>query len=168
MRLDEIQLPALVLQQLYTRSLVQPGGEAAILKKSLSKPLSTLGNNIQHILIIVESTEALYLPDDELNFLLGILSACKLTMADVAILNIANNPNVNYTSLKAELSPGKLFLFGVSPQDIGLPLDFPKYQVQRFNNQIYLAAPALAVFRDDKEEKTKLWNSLKVIFGINS
>jgi hypothetical protein len=47
-----------------------------------------------------------------------------------------------------------------------LPLQFPAYQIQKFNNQVYLAAPALHLLAQDKAEKTKLWNCLKQVFSI--
>ena len=166
MSLDNIQLPLIVLQQLFKHSLVNLENEEKPEEKTASKGFSTLGNNRRHILIMVESDQTLYLPDEELNFLLGILAACKLTMDDVAILNIKKNKSVTYRSATKELKPEKLFLFGVNPAQIELPLDFPHYQIQQYNNQTYLTAPPLSYFQDNKVEKTKLWNCLKQIFGI--
>lgn len=166
MSLDNIQLPPIVLQQLFKHSLNDLKNEQNQEEKTTSKGFSTLGNNRRHILILVNSDETMYLPDDQLNFLLGILAACNLTMEDVAILNIKKNKPVTYKTVTNELKPEKLFLFGVNPVQIELPLDFPNYQVQPYNNQIYLTAPLLSQFQDNKAEKTKLWNCLKQIFAI--
>ncbi len=166
MSLDNIQLPPIVLQQLFKHSLNDLKNEQNPEEKTTSKGFSTLGNNRRHILILVNSDETMYLPDDQLNFLLGILAACNLTMEDVAILNIKKNKPVTYKTVTNELKPEKLFLFGVNPVQIELPLDFPNYQVQPYNNQIYLTAPLLSQFQDNKAEKTKLWNCLKQIFAI--
>ena len=166
MSLDSIQLPPLVLQQLFTHTLIEAKNNPTVDSKSTEKPFLTLGNNQKKVLILVESEETLYLPDNQLNFLLGILAACNLTMEDVAILNIKKNPSVNYLRITDELKSEKVFLFGLQPDQIELPVNFPTYQIQKFNNQVYLAAPALSNFHDNKAEKTRLWICLQQIFNI--
>ena len=166
MSLDNINLPPLVLQQLFTHTLIEAKNNPTVDSKSKEKPYLTLGNNQKKVLILVESEETLYLPDNQLNFLLGILAACNLTMEDVAILNIKKNPSVNYQRITDELKSEKVFLFGLQPDQIELPVNFPTYQIQKFNNQVYLAAPALSNFHDNKAEKTKLWICLQQIFNI--
>jgi DNA polymerase III psi subunit len=166
MSLDNIQLPSFVLQELFKNSLIDLKKEEIPLEKTISKEFSTLGNNRRHILILVKSDETLYLPDEELNFLMGILAACNLTMEDVAIMNIKKNKLVTYKTITNELKSEKVFLFGVSPDEIALPIDFPNYQIQQYNNQVYLTSPTLSKFQDNKVEKTKLWNCLKQIFAI--
>jgi hypothetical protein len=166
MSLDNIQLPAIVLQDLFKYSLVDLEIRQSENKVGAEDSLAVLGNNARHTLIVVENSEAIYLPDGELNFLLGVLSACTLTMNDVAILNIKKHKQVNYKTLATQLQPEKLLLFGVAPGRIGLPLDFPNYQVQQFNSQTYLTVPALSFLQNDKAEKTKLWNCLKQVFQI--
>ena len=166
MSLDNIILPPLVLQQLFTHTLIEAKNNPTVDSKSTEKPFLTLGNNQKKVLILVESEETLYLPDNQLNFLLGILAACNLTMEDVAILNIKKNPSVNYQRITDELKSEKVFLFGLQPDQIELPVNFPTYQIQKFNNQVYLAAPALSNFHDNKAEKTRLWICLQQIFNI--
>ena len=166
MSLDNINLPPLVLQQLFTHTLIEAKNNPTVDSKSTEKPFLTLGNNHKKVLILVESEETLYLPDNQLNFLLGILAACNLTMEDVAILNIKKNPSVNYQRITDELKSEKVFLFGLQPDQIELPVNFPTYQIQKFNNQVYLAAPALSNFHDNKAEKTRLWICLQQIFNI--
>jgi hypothetical protein len=167
MSLDNIQLPPFTLQELFKTSLV---GEDTIQTGNASTQktaLSILGNNKRHIAIIVDNNEAAYLPDEQLNFLLGILSACKLTMNDVAIINIQKNKSLSYTILSKELNAEKVFLFGVETSQIGLPMQFPHYQVQHYNKQVYLSSPSFSILQNDKIEKTKLWLCLKQIFSIN-
>ena len=166
MSLDHIELPALVLQQLFTHSLIDLKNEPIADDKSVAKQFLTLGNNKKRVLILVQSDETLYLPDDQLSFLQGILTACHLTMEDVAILNVKKNPSVTYKSATSELQSEKLILFGIQPHQIELPVNFPTYQIQQYNNQVYLAAPQLSDFHDNKAEKTKLWKCLQQIFNI--
>ncbi len=166
MSLNNIQIPAIVLQDLYRNSLTGQQTENVLLSGTTAEKYAFLGDNQQRITIIVNAAPAMYLPDDELNFLLGILAACKLTMADVALLNCAKNPSLNYTGIREQFSAEKIFLFGIEPATIGLPLQFPYYQVQKYNDQVYLSSPALKILENNKAEKTKLWACLKQIFSI--
>ena len=165
MSLDNIQLPAIVLQDLYKNALVDLKTENTSSAVTAGN-FSFLGENKKHIAIIVNYDEAIYLPDDELNFLLGILSACKLNMADVALMNCSKNPSLSYKDVTEHFGAEKILLFGVDPAILHLPLQFPHYQVQRYNNQVYLASPALKILADDKAEKMKLWTCLKQVFSL--
>ncbi len=166
MSLDNIQLPAIVLQDLFTNALVDLKTENAQQASVSTGNLSFLGENKKKVSIIVEHTDVIYLPDDELNFLLGILSACKLSMADVALLNFVNNPSLTYRELSEQLMAEKILLFGIEPSALELPLQFPHYQIQQYNNQVYLSSPALKILADNKEEKIRLWGCLKQVFAI--
>jgi hypothetical protein len=167
MSLDNIQLPPITVQQLFRKSLVElKTTQAAAEKETVAATLNILGKNQKGILIAVNNSEAAFLQDDELNFLLGILSACKLNMDDVGILNINKHPDADYKKLSAELNAEKVFLFGIDAGEINLPLSFPQYQIQQYNGQTYLSAPPLSALQNDKAEKTKLWNCLKQIFSI--
>ena len=166
MPLDNIQLTPFLIEGLFKKSLI----EIEILQSPAQiQSISTfniLGKNLKRVVLIVENSEELHLADDQLNFLLGVLSACKLTMEDVAIINIAKNTNANYKTIEIELKAEKIILFGINPSQIDLPLEFPLYQIQQYNNQTYVAAASLGVIQVEKVEKTKLWNCLKQIFTI--
>ena len=166
MSIDNIQLPAIVVQDLFKNTLIDLKTGNALLNAGPVPILSYLGNNQKAVVIIVDDGTAIYLPDDELNFLLGILTACKLTMADIALLNYCRNPGITYQDIFQQLHAQKIFLFGIMPAALQLPLQFPHYQVQHYNNQVYLSSPGLAAIKDDKNEKTKLWTCLKQVFSI--
>jgi hypothetical protein len=166
MGLDNIQLPAIVLHHLFKDSLVDLNTYKIDNENIAAGNLSYLGNNQKKVAIIVADEQAIYLPDEDLNFLMGVLAACKLTMADVALINIKKNDIFTYVELEQQLKAEKLLLLGVTPPQLELPLQFPNYQIQKFNSQIYLAAPALHLLAIDKTEKTKLWNCLKQVFSI--
>jgi hypothetical protein len=168
MSLENIQLPAIVIQDLFKKSLIdlntqQKPGQTV---NPASGDMTFLGKNGRNIAILVHSPETLYLPDNELDFLMGILTACGLTMADIALINIAQKKEIDYKILESSLSAEKIFLFGPGPAVLKLPLSFPHYQVQRYNNQVYLAAPSLLQLQADKMEKSKLWACLKQIFSL--
>ena len=166
MSLNGIQLPALVLQELFAHSLIDTGQANNLTGPVPGLPFAYLGNNQKNVAIIVDYPESVYCTDEELNFLLNILSACKLTMEDIALLNHNKNPNITYQDIFKHLHAVKILLIGVSPADIQLPMDFPYYQIQRYNNQVYLSAPGLKLIKEDREQKTRLWVSLKQVFSI--
>jgi hypothetical protein len=123
-----------------------------------------LGNNNRKILILVSNSDVAFLPDDELSFLTSILSACKLGLADVAILNTSHHNDA--ASLIQIIESEKVLLFGLEPLETGLPFHFPHFQLQEFDKRTYLTAPILNVLQNDKVLKLKLWNSLKTLFCI--
>jgi len=125
-----------------------------------------LGKNKKNIIILINQNETAFLPEDDLNFLIGILTACRLTMEDVGIVNIAKNNQINYHSFEKEIIAKTVLLFGFAPSLLDLPLSFPNYQIQAYNNITYLSSPSLAALREDKPEKMKLWTCLKTMFAV--
>ena len=166
MSLDNIQLPDTILQGLYSKCLYDLESHKSISNDIQPESISYLGNNQKKIAILVNSETAIYLPDEELNFLLGILTACKLSMADIALINLAKNTGLAYTTVTEQLNAEKIFLFGLDADALALPIQFPHYQVQQFNNQVYLLSLSLHELHANKDEKMKLWNCLKKIFAL--
>lgn len=162
MSLNNIQLKSSMLADLYRNSLVET--TSAITAPEL-KQLKYLGNNQKNIVVVVFHEAVPFLPDGELSFLSNVLAACKLSIADIGIIN---SYNVEQTDLQNIInSEGKkVLLFGVEPLAIGLPINFPPFQLQPFNNRTYLHAPPLSQIENDKALKGRLWTSLKAMFGI--
>lgn len=167
MSLDDIQLPAIIIQELYKNVLVDLQSTEPVINASTLTKISYLGSNQQQVVIVVNHAETIYLPEEELNFLLGILAACNLSMADVALINLSKNKELSYTTIAEQLKAKTILLFGVQPKALQLPLQFPNYQIQNYNDRVYLSAPQLKKLESDKLEKTKLWNCLKQLFAIS-
>lgn len=167
MSLKQITLSPETLAQLYTLPIIdmQATDKNSVVKES-ADGLKFLGNNTKNITLLVKADDAPYLNDKTFTFLAGILNACKLNMADVALINITSQKNINYTSINSITKPEKTILFDITPQDISLPLQFPQFQIQRFNNVMYLSAPALSVIEADKAVKAQLWGCLKQLFQL--
>ncbi|HEX7844687.1 MAG TPA: hypothetical protein VF476_02740 [Chitinophagaceae bacterium] len=176
MSLNDISLPASVVSDLYSSSLVQTGEIAAkqeapvaikepVVVPGSKKGLKWLGDNEKNILIVVNSSESVYLPDNELQFLTNMLTACKLSLADVAIVNI-NQQTVSYKELLQELKSRIALLFDIEPAGFGLPMSFPHFQIQPFAGCSFLYSPSLNELENDKVMKSKLWVSLRRLFNI--
>src|SRR5688572_15397845 len=157
MSLNKVTLPAFVIAELYADSLVLEKDTGEIKKQLKVAPgevteKKTLGDNLKNILILVNNPGLTHLPDGDLKFLTGILSACKLTLADVVIVNISNYPLSGYKELTAQFKSKIVFLFDVSPVEFGLPMDFPPYQIQPFAGSSFLYAPSLRTLENDRSE----------------
>lgn len=165
MSLNDIELPDSLITELYGDKLLIPAQRAT----APPAAYKFLGNNLKKITILVDSPQTAFLPDEQLAFLTKMLEACKLNIGDVAIVNQANSP-VEIASLKRQLSPLFLLLFGPGPEAIGLPIHFPLFKIQPYDQCSYLSVPSLAQLvqpgDDSKLLKSKLWVCLRALFEI--
>ena len=181
MSLDDIKLSPFLVKKLYEKTLVvssfakeeneknqkEEADNAIITTVSTKEELiKYLGKNNKHILIVVNEKDHKFLGDDELSFLMNILSACNITMADAALVNAYADENVMYENLIKNFEPSTILFIGTEPQALGFPVQIPMYQVQAYNKQQYLCTPSLQKLSADKEEKKQLWVALKKIFSI--
>ena|SRR5690349_13039064 len=175
MDLNHIELSTDLIADLYSSVMVDP--VASTDAKTNEKPVElvtqkekpgfrSLGDNQKNILILVNDPDSTHIADQQLNFLTGILSACKLSLADVSIVNRHQYPESNYKDLTTAFKSKIVLLFDIEPSTIGLPMIFPHYQIQAFARQSFLYAPSLSSLENDKLEKSKLWVSLKRLFNI--
>jgi hypothetical protein len=125
-----------------------------------------LGDYKKGVLLIVRYPGAPYLPDQQLNFLTSVLTACKLGLADVAILNLSNAPEAAYKAISDHFISRVTVLFGITPGEFAMPVNFPEFQVQAFNNCTFLHTPILEELEADKILKSKLWVCLRRIFEL--
>jgi hypothetical protein len=169
------QLPDFILADLFRQNLVDTGDTVFHREKQSVQPVQAadrkwfLGGNLQKITLLVKDSQAVFLDDPSLDFLSAILGACKLNLGDVAIVNTIQDP-LSYSILREKLQPRVLLLFGVTAQEVELPFRIPQYQIQDYDQCKIVLAPALSAMQGDtkeaKLEKSKLWLSLKKIFGI--
>jgi hypothetical protein len=179
MSLNNIKLDPFLLAEMYKDVLVedhdlnQQQNDSNQKKKQLvetqtntEKNWKYLGDYKRNILVIVHYDHAVFIPDAPLNFLTTILSACKLSLADVAILNLANAPARVYKDVREKFKSKVTILVGITPQQFEMPINFPEFQVQSFDNCTFLAATTIEQMENDKLLKSKLWVSLRKIFGV--
>jgi DNA polymerase III psi subunit len=104
------------------------------------------------------------LPSNENVLLQAILNACKLNPNEKAVYSRSELKQNNLKELIEKHQPKKIILFGVDPAAIGLPIHFPVFQIQSYQNIQYLHAPALSELESDKQLKIQLWQKLKQLF----
>jgi hypothetical protein len=146
-----------------------PAAKPSVLPASASSGYKFLGNNRRKITILVDSPGTSFLPDDHLTFLTKILEACQMNIGDVAIVNHAQSP-VIVTELRRQLQPAVILLFGVDPVAIKLPIQFPVFKQQAYDQCTYVSAPTLKELVQPTQEgkllKSKLWVTLKTLFNV--
>ncbi|WP_298302645.1 hypothetical protein [Hydrotalea sp.] len=129
-----------------------------------------LGENKKKITILVLDETATFIKEEWLQFLSNILLACKLNLDDVAIINQYTHAHL-FKTLQEALQPEYCIVFLTDWKSLDLPFVIPTYQIQSYNQCKFLPAKPLHTYLPDnnitKEEKRKLWLSLKNLFNIN-
>ena len=174
MDLNQVKLTPDLLGGLYGKVLVTENNPsttslgAGITSENNYPPIRSLGGHQRSILIVVNNPNSPFLKDEELTYLTRILNACKLTLEDVALVNISSLPHLSYEQLQQQFPSEKVICFGVTPEMLELPIDFPCYQLQKSGNSIYLHAPSLAALEPQETERRKFWVSLQKLFNLSS
>ncbi|MFI5132428.1 MAG: hypothetical protein ACHQFX_20665 [Chitinophagales bacterium] len=168
MSLNDIQLPVSTIAELYHLSLIEDNEVSAdtAANTNATDAQKHLGDNNKNILIVVDYADLAFLPDEELSFLTKLLAACKLSLADVAIVNMNNHKEKTYKELISTFKSRIVFLFGIEPASFGLPVSFPHFQIQPFTNATFLFTPTLDQCNKDALLKSKLWVCLRRIFVV--
>ena len=112
--------------------------------------------------------DEVFLPDGHLEFLGKILSACKLDIGDIAIVNLAKHELKAIDYIKI-LNPMSILVFGTDAGSLGL--EEMDVFIPSFHQGISLMnAPALEKLSpettENKQLKSKLWLSLRQFFNI--
>ncbi len=183
MYFENVQLPSPVIAELYKQSLVVLQDFKPISPNSISDaetavapvaiaaasvmPFKYLGGYEKQITILLAEHFNPYIGEDDLEFLSKMLAACKLSLSDVAIINVVTNPQSN--QLWQLMPPKVMLMFDVDPGTVGLPFRRPHFEVQAWSGAVFMNAPELSTFRlgndaDVKMLKTKLWLCLQKIF----
>lgn len=167
MSIDNIQLPAYLCQKMFTKSLIGTNKPAKSIKVLKETKIVGLGENKKNILFLINNADESYLPDDEMKLLSDLLSACKLSLTDIMLINFYNNKSANYQKLTEQFGSKKILIFGVTTSELQLPFTIPFFQIQQFREQLYLINPSFNEFLTNKDLKKQLWKCLKKLFLEN-
>ncbi len=173
MSFKETILPSFLIADLYKNVLIEDVEKkrAEVVEPSVveESSINFLGNNNKNVVIMVSDDTAVHIADEKLHLLTNLLTACKLGLADVAIVNVSNK-NIVYKQIKQQFLPKNLLLMGVDAKLFQLPMIFPEYRIQHYDNcQMLIATDLTNLLGDSNEvkvEKSKLWVCLKQMFSI--
>lgn len=182
----DIQLPGFVVAELYKDTLVvipetrnitdaveNPVKDTEInfKKTDVSFPEKKywLGDNQKLVAIFVDDQANVFLGDDALQFLTNILSACKLNLSDIALVNVANTQQ-SLSEITNHLNTKYAVLFGVDKNKIALQENTELFVNTTINNIRLITAPPLETMmlqtQDAKTLKARLWSGLKTMFAL--
>ena len=125
--------------------------------------LGITGKNKKQFVWLVEEHYFPYLNDADFQFLGDVLTACKMNMEDIALVNVANNRN-HFDELVQQLQPKFIIASGV--QVDALPIQPADYRVQEQQGYLLCCTETLEAIRTDKSKKSKLWLALKQMLGL--
>ncbi len=163
MSLDNIQLSDQSCIILFSHNLIEDPASNVAIKSQNKIEIKSLGENKNKVLFLVNDPDSKFLPDEEMELLTNLISACKLSMADIALVNFNAN-TYSYTQFNEAFQPKKILVFGITNSELELPFDIPHFQVQAFQQQFYLTAPPLKEFLHNKDLKKELWVCLQKLF----
>ena len=158
-----IKLPSAVLSGLFRNSLV----DLASPKSASPDPLPInreTETKMQIGTLVVADANGEKLEQQQLSFLHAIMKACKINTERYSILTNKAPLYKDYQSMHDHFKQKELILFGIEPAAIGLPIHFPHFQVQAFQEVKYLSAPPLEMIEADKTLKMQLWQCLQQLY----
>ncbi len=166
MGFENFKLSTVLVPELYGHVLVANTHSSPVKEKDENQAFATLGNNEKRVLLLVNDDKAVFLSEEDLHFLTGILTACKLNLSDVALLNMAAHSTIQYKTLWQQFNPVVMICFGISSKRIGLQQSVSPFETQSTEGVHVLFTPSLQEIASQVEHKKKLWQQLKNIFGI--
>jgi hypothetical protein len=156
MGIDQIRLSPELIKSLYPEILV---GETAFF----------LGKNLKRISFLVYSSEFDFLPEDQFVFLHKMLSACKLSLDDITVINTAR-VSLTPDDLRQRWQPTTIFLWGVRPDSLNLGTDLPDFAISTNDgiSVIRIPTPDILIGNDaaGQDLKKRLWTCLKKLFTL--
>jgi hypothetical protein len=186
MNLEKTILPPSLLVSLYKDSLVLtekeikpekitenklPGKEQETITESneMASPIKYLGDHLKKILVVVNDPASVYLNESDFILLTSILNACRLTISDIALINIGNQ-KASLHEMLTKLPSLLVIAFDIDAKALKIKLPSTLYKVTPLGETNLLFSAALSTMQggsvDAKKEKGKLWTVLKQIFQL--
>lgn len=138
-------------------------------KSTPSKPIKFLGDHLKKILVLVHDENAVYLNEADLGLLSSILNACKLNLADIALVNTASQP-LSLHEILETLPSQYVFVFALTGTALKIKLPTTLYKAIELGDTQILFSGSLQSMQgaeqNAKMEKSKLWNALKLLFKL--
>ena len=120
------------------------------------------GNNNQKTLIVL-GTKSQTAGNEQ--FLQKIISAVKFNLTeDTVIYRFNQEKPMAFATICQNYDIEKVIFFDTNLTDLGLHIQFPKYQVVNWNDFQLLNVDSLSKIEQDNRLKGGLWNALKTMF----
>lgn len=164
MDINNIELTSSICQSLFSNTLVETKYTGKISSELPGSQINHIGENRKKIVFVVNNEKGEFLNDEEMEVLNNLLAACKMSIVDISLVNFYPLKEITYESITEQLKAKHILLFGITCAQLGLPFNIPDFQVQKFQDQIYLFNPPFSDLITNKNSKMALWNCLKKMF----
>ena len=149
--------------------IVEEKNTAIAEEEPLIAPIKFLGEHQKKILVLVQDMDAVHLNERAFDLLTSILNACKLTIADIALINLANK-NFSLHQILTQVPSDLVLVFDINPTQLKIKLPTKLYTPILLGETQLLFSNNLSqmqgIDQASKIEKTKLWTALKIIFNL--
>ncbi|SMO37438.1 hypothetical protein [Solitalea koreensis] len=126
-----------------------------------------LGDNNRYVVVLVNYPNHEYIADGDKEFLLKVISALKMDLKDIAIVNMAKYPSASLTELHAFFAGNKIISFNIDLNNsLFKEIELTPYAIKDHLEMKILAAEALNIIGEDNARKKSLWNALKIMFNV--
>lgn len=171
--LEPVVLPPIALEYLFQHQFLVPDNSVKTMQESpittelpveTAAPLLFLGGHEQKITIVNADEHHKYISDAALTALEKILERSKLSMQDVAIVNVFGL-QITMQYLQNQLQPTKCWLWNIDSKQLQIPFVIPNNKVFTHGGVQYLFTDSLDSVLGNTAEllpaKTTLWNAWK-------
>lgn len=162
MGIDHLQLSPELIAVLYPETLVD-GNDPDLVRYPF------MGENSRSICFLVNNPDEEFMPEEQLAFLNRILSACKCSLKDIALVNTARTP-VHFDNLKKQFRPRIIFLWGTGSSVAGLNNEFRDMTISAIGDISIVPVLQAGIMHNDNkdgiESKQRLWVCLKKLFSL--
>jgi hypothetical protein len=177
MGINDLPLTPELIAALYPETLVSGN-----LMESAGKPRETpqqdlspapvypfLGMNKRSICFLVNYPDDPFIPDEQLAFIEKILTVCKCSMEDIALINTSPH-SIRLEELKRQVHPEIIFLWGIRAATAGIKENLKEFSITAIDgiSVIPVLTPELMnqESTEGKELKTRLWACLRKLFSL--
>lgn len=128
-----------------------------------SNSLTREGNRSASVVVVLDK----YPEEGELEFLKRIFMAAEFSLSeDIFQIIVPPGEHISILPLLSERMAQKVFLFGCTPEKIGLQCTRHLYKVLNFGGRQWIFSQDLKDLREDPKAKKLLWLNLKTVFGL--
>ena len=163
MSFENIQLTKEQIEEFYSSHLVITDARKVINPEAKEKvQLSGItGKNNKHFVWVVNEPGYPFLSDVDFKFMSEVITACKMNMDDIALVNLAKS-NLHFAELRETLQP-KFIILSALAQNW---LKADSYNLQEQEGFQFYITEELSILRNDPVKKSKLWLALKQMLAL--
>lgn len=157
--LDNITLSAAFCNRLYKNGIVNLNTKE---RKTVS-PIPFKGNNAKNVLILIDIGGELKKEDQTL--LENLLTACNLSMDDVALVNMSEQ-EATLSDIIKRLSVRQGVLFGVPALSMDISFTGSEETLLYYENKTFIKTLPLTALQNHVPKKKALWAALQKMFDL--